>query len=711
MNQSLSPKIRPEHVSRKAVVYLRQSSPQQVRENLESQRLQYALADRARALGFIEVDVIDGDLGSSASIGARPRESFESLVSEVALGQVGAVASLAVSRLSRTDKDWCRLLEVCQVFDTLILDEERVYDLSDIDDQLVLGIKGTLSVVELKVLRMRMLHGRDEKARRGELRFRLPSGFIFDSDGDIVLHPNLRVREAISLIFKKFRELWSARQVYMWFLENDLMVPMNQWGGPIGELKWKPPSHSFIVEALKNPIYAGAYVYGRRPLKTTFEDGRLVKRHGTLQDPEDCMVFLKDHHEGYIDWEEYERNRERLRRNNMRSESDSSVATVRSGQGLLAGILRCGHCGRKLHVRYWGKSGTTPRYFCKGDYASGGNFCVTFGGTKVDQRFSEEILAAISPLGIEASVRAVENLRLRHEDQVRAVELELEQLDYAAQRAFEQYDQVDPRNRLVAQELESRWNVKLVERERVRDTLSALKAKQHPLTEEAEQKLSKLGEDFGQVWTSPACPAELKKKIVHTVIEEVTVKLDKDSSMLRFVIHWKGGCHTKLDLQRPRSGSEQRTSSDALDIIRQMAPTYGDGQIAAVLNKSGLRTGKGKRWNLTRVATARQTYSIAGHNRDQSNPSILSLGQAAKYCDVSQSTIRKLVEWGLLEAGQIVPHAPWEIRIIDLDSQPVRMTIERLKRTGKLIPEGGHGGCQVGLPFEDRVDDHRSSYD
>jgi DNA invertase Pin-like site-specific DNA recombinase len=708
----VSPKIRPEHLSRKAVVYLRQSSLKQVRENLESQRLQYALADRARDLGFNQVDVFDGDLGSSASLGSRPRESFERLISEVALGQVGAVASIEASRLSRTDKDWCHLLEICQVFDTLIFDQERVYDLCDMDDQLVLGIKGTLSVVELRVLRQRMLNGRDEKARRGELRFRLPSGYVFDSAGEVALHPDLRVREAISLVFSKYREIWSARQVCLWFLDNDLMVPVNSWGAEgREELIWKPPNPSFILNALRNPFYAGAYVFGRRPVTTTFVHGRLVKRPGNPLNAEECRVFLKDHHEGYIGWEEYERNRERLRGNCMRVENDPTVATVRTGQGLLSGALRCGHCGRKLQVRYWGKSGTTPRYFCKGDYDTGGSYCVSFGGTKIDQRFSKEILSVISPLGIEASVRAIEDLRSLQEGRTRSLELELEQLDYAAQRAFEQYDEVDPRNRLVAQELESRWNAKLSERERVQSSLAALRAKQDPLTEEAEAKLRRLGEDFEQVWTSPDCPAELKKKIVHTLIEEVTVNLDKAASMLRFVVYWKGGCHTKLDIQKPRSAAEQRTSSNALDIIRKMAPTYGDGQIAAVLNKSGLRTGKGKRWNQTRVATARRKHSIPGQRLAQPNPAILSLSQAAAYCGVSHHTIMELAKCGLLRNGQLVPHAPWEIEKADLESQPVKATLERLRRTGKFIPEGGDFGSQIGLPLENKEDDNRGCYE
>jgi DNA invertase Pin-like site-specific DNA recombinase len=682
----------------------------QVHGNLESQRLQYALANRARKVGFADVEVIDSDLGVSAGIGST-REGFDRLVSEVAQGQVGAVVSRAVSRLSRTDKDWCHLLEICQIFDTLIMDEEQVYDLSEIDDQLVLGIKGTMSVVELKVLKMRMLQGRDEKARRGELKTRLAPGFIHDSNDKLVLHPDRRVREAIELIFRKFRELWSARQVFMWFHENNIMVPVNHWGGKVLELQWKLPALSFIQDVLRNPIYAGAYVYGRRPIEARFEDGKLAKRAASPKDAENCRVFLQDHHEGYIDWEEYKRNRERLRRNSMRFESDPATAAVRSGQGLLGGLLRCGHCGRKLHLRYWGKKGTTPRYFCKGNYDSGGSYCLSFGGHKVDRRFSEEILQVLSPLGIEASLRATEELRSQHEDRVQALSLELEQLDYEARRAFEQYDQVDPRNRLVAAELEHRWNEKLDEKERVGESLDVLIKDRQPVTAEVRAKLRSLGDDFETVWNDPECPSELKKKIVHTLVKEITVTLDEETSMLHFVIYWSGGCHTVLDIRKPQPATANKTSKDALEIIRKMAVRYGDGQIAAVLNKSGLQTGQRKRWTQTRVATARRNYSIPGQREPIPDPEVLTLSQAAEHCGISQYSVKKLVRLGLLEKIQVVKHAPWELSLQDLSAEPILAALDRLKKTGRLAAEGGDLGPQILLPLENKEVDNEGCYE
>src|SRR5438270_3268998 len=382
MNELLySPKIKPEHLARKAIVYLRQSSDRQVRQNLESQRLQYELAERIHSLGWQEIEVINSDLGCSAAVGAATREGFERVLSAVALGEVGIVASREVSRLSRTDKDWCRLAEVCQIFGTLIGDEQQVYDLSYLDDQLVLGIKGTLSVVELKVLRQRLQAGQESKARRGELLKRLPVGYARDGLGHVVVHPDQRLRDAIQLVFAKFRELWSVRQSFQWFRDHDVELPANPIQGT--RIIWKIPSQSLIRDILCNPFYAGAYVWGRRPVTTLLVDGRLEKRQSAMRPAEECRVFMRDHHVGYIHWATYEENRRMMRRNSVNWEGDESMAAIRAGQGLLVGLLRCGHCGRKLHVRYWGGRGTNARYLCKGDYDDGGQSCIGFGGSSV----------------------------------------------------------------------------------------------------------------------------------------------------------------------------------------------------------------------------------------------------------------------------------------------------------------------------------------
>src|SRR5246127_4871933 len=293
-----NPKIKPEHLARKAIVYLRQSSEKQVRQNKESQLLQYAVAERVRALGWKQVEIINSDLGSSAGLASAQREGFERVLSLVALGEVGIVGSREVSRLSRTDRDWCRLLEVCQIFGTLIADEQQVYDLSYLDDQLVLGIKGTLSVVELKVIRQRLLAGQESKARRGEMFKRLPVGYAKDAVGKVALYPDQRVCEAIRLVFAKFRELWSVRQTFQWFRDHDVELPANPIHGT--RLVWKIPTQSLVADILRNPFYAGAYVWGRRPMETSLIEGRLKKRQGAFRRPQECRVFIAGHHSGYI---------------------------------------------------------------------------------------------------------------------------------------------------------------------------------------------------------------------------------------------------------------------------------------------------------------------------------------------------------------------------------------------------------------------------
>jgi DNA invertase Pin-like site-specific DNA recombinase len=710
MNELLySPKIKPEHLARKAVVYLRQSSEKQVRQNLESQRLQYELAERIRSLGWTEIEVISSDLGCSAALGSATREGFERVLSAVALGEVGIVVSREVSRLSRTDKDWCRLAEVCQIFGTLIGDEQQVYDLSYLDDQLVLGIKGTLSVVELKVLRQRLQAGQESKARRGELLKRLPVGYAKDGTGKVVLHPDQRVCEAIRLVFSKFRELWSVRQTFQWFRDHDVELPANPIHGT--RLVWKIPSQSLVGDILRNPFYVGAYVWGRRPMETSLVDGRLKKRQGAYRRPQECRVFIAGHHGAYIDWATYEENQRMTHRNSVNWDSDETTAAIRAGQGLLVGLLRCGHCGRKLHVRYWGGTGTNARYLCKGDYHDGGQYCIGFGGATVDGRISDEVLKVISPLGVTASLKAIEELSAGDTAQRAALARKLEGLEYEARRAFEQYDVVDARNRLAAAELERRWNEKLHEIETVREQLSGLAEKRYSLSSEDEANILSMGENFTETWHNGSCPPTLRKMIFRTVMEEIIVRGDSIKKTLLFTIHWKGGVHTQLEMNRPRSATETATSLEALDIIRKMAVRHGDNEIASVLNRLGYSTGKGNRWNQNRVATARKNHEIAGQRRALPDPERVSLNEAARLCGVSHRSIERLVEAGLLNREQVTTRAPWEIRRSDLDAEPVRSILDQLQRTGKLVLRGGRTENQSDLFVENQSDDNARHYE
>ena len=692
-----NPKLTPDRLERKAMVYLRQSSPHQVQHNLESQHLQYALADRARTLGWRQVEVVDTDLGGSASVGAPPRAGFERLLAAVALGEVGIVLSREVARLSRTDKDWCHLLELCQLFDTLIGDADQVYDLSLIDDQLVLGIKGTLSVVELKVMKQRLLAGMEAKARRGELIRILPPGYVTDGTGKVVKDPNVRVQEAMALIFRTFRETWSIRQTFKWFHAQGIELPVTRKRDGGVEVGFQLPTHSFVGHVLRNPIYAGAYVYGRRPVEVRLVEGRLRKRHGRLRPPREARVFIPDHHEGYIDWATYEEHQRMMRRNSLRHAREEGTGGVRAGHGLLARLLRCGRCGRKLHVWYWGRHGTAARYLCVGDFPAGGRYCVGLGGATVDRRIGEEVVRVLSPLGVRASLEALAQRSAADAARRDALARQLEQTEYEERRAFEQYDAVDARNRLVAAELERRWNVTLEHVERLSRALAELEQATPALSEEERVTVRTLGERFADVWHSPACPPEVKKKIVRTVLDEIIVTLDGATDTLRFTLHWAGGTHTALEMPKPRSGVGQATALEDLELIRRMAGRYGDDEIARVLNKLGRRTGKGKRWNQERVATARRNHEIPGWTRATPDPEILSLGRAAKEFRISDTTIKRLVANGLLTVGQVAPWAPWEIRRADLDAEPIRSILERLRRTGELVLPGMESAAQPSL--------------
>ncbi len=685
-------KLQAQHLARRAVIYLRQSSPGQVLHNKESQALQYAMDSRARALGFRDVEVIDGDLGASAAVGARAREDFERLLAKVALKEVGLVLSRELSRLVRTDKDFCRLVELCQVFDTLVGDERSLYDVNTLDDQLILGIKGTLSVVELKVLRMRLLEGAYNKAKRGELFRLLPPGYVFDGAEKPVKDPDLRVKETIELVFTKFRETWSVRQTLKWFRDNDVEVPTNKARGGKFKVVFQLPTLSLISEVLHNPFYAGAYVYGRRPMMTVWENGQLKKRQGAALPLSEVRVFLRDHHDGYIDWPTFEENQRMIRRNQSRPDGDSEVGAVRAGQGLLVGLLRCGRCGRKVYVRYWGSQGTSARYLCSGNFEAGGKYCLGFGGRTVDRRFSEEVLRALSPVGVRASVEAAARLGLEDDVRQKALGRHVEQLEYDARRAFEQYDEVDPRRRLVADELERRWNDKLTELEKARAALAELVDHRPRISDDERQKVLALGERFDKVWNSPACPVEIKKKIVRTLVEEVVADQVGDGR-LKFVVHWKGGTHTAFEMDKPPAHARKNDAED-IEIIRKMAQRYGDDDIAAVLNRLGRRTGKDRPWSQLAVKTARRSHDIAGHTHTVEDPEILSFNGAARYLEVSNTTIAKMFEAGLLPVRQVVPYAPWEIRRADLDSEPVRRVVAKLKETGRLDFEEGSSARQ-----------------
>ena len=698
MTAQANPKITPAHLARKAIVYVRQSSERQVQRNHESRRLQYALRERAVALGWREVDVLDEDLGRSAGPGSL-RTGFEKMIAAVAMAEVGVIFSLEASRLSRTDKDWCRLVELCAVFGTLIADSENVYDIRLPDDQLLVGIKGTLSVMELNLLKARMIRGAQAKAARGELRKILPAGYVYDGMGKVAVDPDRRVREAVALVFRKYEQFPSVRQLYLWFREESIELPAKRLSSGRQVIEWSLPGINLIRDTLRNPVFAGAYAFGRRQTEVRCKDNVLVKREGAFLPPQQWKVLIRDHHEGYITWEQYEQNVKKMRSSALQLGAEADVAAVRDGQGLLNPLLRCGRCGHKLHVRYWGKAGTAARYLCKGDFEDGGGYCLGFGGAMVDRRFSRELLEVIEPMTLAASLRALEACDSTRDQTMHLLGTQLEEARYAAERAFEQYNAVDARNRLAAGELEKRWNDKLQIVEQLSRRISDERADHAQLTEGEKKEIISLAERFAAVWEDPRCPPSLKKELIRTIVKEIIVNQEgpPGQETLCFVIHWKGGVHTEIRMPKPQSSVTKKTVTEDLDLIRAMAKRHADAQIARVLNKLGRTTAKGNRWRADRVKTTRHRHGIAAPARRAEDDEIIGIVPAAKYRGVSATTIRRLAARGILHYQQVAPYAPWVISKRDLDTDPVRSICEHLKRTGKLDLDEGCCSGQTSL--------------
>src|SRR5215213_996570 len=677
-----SDKIRPHHLDRKAILYVRQSSSHQVLHNRESRALQYAMRDRLTGLGWSEIAIIDDDLGRSAA-GSVTRAGFERMVAEVCLGKVGAVAAREVSRFARNSRDWQQLIEMCRVVDTVLVDGETVYAPRDGNDRLLLGLKGSLNEYELDLLRQRSLAARHAKAQRGQLVVAAPVGFVRNGDR-LERDPDRRVQEAIRLVFDKVAELGSARQALLWFHEHGLDLPTRRGGG---EIAWRRPCYGSIHRMVTNPAYGGAYAYGRTGAAVRYDGAGA--RPGIRRKPRGEWLALRPGtHEGYVEWERAEAIRGMVSDNTPASRHHGAP---KHGDALLAGLLRRRRCGRKLTVRYTGARHDIPRYSCwRGLLDNGEPRCVAFGGLRVDDAVEAEILKALEPAAVAAAVEA-ETESARQRDQVREALLrDLQAARYAADRAFRQYDATDPANRLVAAELEARWNGALEHAAGVEAKVAAHNAAAPARDAAAPLSLAGLADDLRAVWTAPATDARLRKRVVRTVVREVVADLDEAAGEIVLLVHWAGGVHTELRLPRRRRGQRNSTSPDTIAAVRQLVLIASDDVIAGMLNRNGLRTGHGNRWTRERVTSLRSHHGIPVFRpaEDGLEP-WLNLSDAAKLLKVTPKTLRLAAEAGAIEARHPLPDGPWLFARAALASEAAESIAERARQNPRYAA-GSH---------------------
>ena len=672
-----SGKIKPHHRLRIAYVYIRQSTAYQVENNLESQRRQYGLVGKANELGFQQVQVIDEDLGLSGAQGSE-RSGFERLVAEVSMNRVGLVLGLEVSRLARNNRDWYHLLDFCALFDTLIADQDGIYNPRDANDRMLLGLKGTISEVEINLIKGRMLEGARHKAQRGELIYRLPIGYVKSAQNQIEQHPDRRVQQVVAQVFAKFRECCSVRQTLLWFVEEGIDFPAMVYGQLGQQLIWKRPVYNTLYHVLTNPTYAGAYVYGRHETRPGVEGGKITKHRRSVP-MQSWQVVIKAHHPGYIDWDEFERNQALISANAKRL-GEASRGPVLKGNGLLAGLLRCRRCGRKLDVAYGGKGGKVPRYECRRNRVMRGERdCLAFGGLRLDEAVGREVLKLVEPFAIEAAMQVIETHNQAEDEQRKLLQLELQSAEYEAQRAYRQYDQVDPENRLVCAQLEAKWNDCLLRCEQLREKLRQRPAKVEPLSAAKKQALLDLTEDLPALWNAQSTTAEMRKQVLRTVIEEVICDVDKDKSMAVLDIHWAGGVHTRLSVKKNRRGEHRHcTEASTVELIRRLSAQMSDKAIAPLLNRLKIKTGKGNTWTRDRVRSFRGDHQIPAYPGKQDG--LLTLETAAQRLGVCAQSVRGLIRDKVIAANQVIAGAPWMISAPELEKKEVSEAVERIKR-------------------------------
>jgi DNA invertase Pin-like site-specific DNA recombinase len=661
-------KIQDTHLRRSAYIYIRQSSSTQVMVNRESTDLQYQLNERAVQLGWVslQIKVIDEDLAHSAA-GVVTRHGFAQMTNAVAMGQVGIILCREASRVSRNNAEWYRLLELCGVTDTLIGDIDGLYHPGLFNDRLLLGLKGTMAEAELHVLRMRLNGAIRNKAKRGELRRGLPVGLLWgEAEGQIIFHPDQAVTGAIHTVFEKFNELGSARQVWLWYQSEGLSFPHER---PSGEILWVKPTYIAIHAVLSNPVYAGAYAYGKSRCERYVDETGRVRKRVRLLPQEQWAVLIPNHHPGFIDWATFGMNQKRLAAN-CKPGPPQSAGVVREGSALLQGLATCSRCGRHLRVYYQGKN-STPGYYCANSQAFNGRgiWCLRVGGVRIDRAVVETFLEALAPAGLEAAIAAQDVGEAQDQAALKQFRLQVERTRYETERAERRYRSVEPENRLVARTLETEWENRLHEQRAAEAELARKEQEQKlQLTERQREQIRALGKDLKQVWEAPTTTDRDRKELLRSLLDEVKIDVLSEENKAHLTLRWKTGVVSELDVVwRVARQATVRTDEETIELMRRLAVHHPDTIIAGVLNRQGRKTARGESFTANRVASLRTHWKIPRYQAPPQPPEgeLLTVEAAAEQLGVAASALLRWLNDGFIGGEQVTPGAPWRIRMTD----------------------------------------------
>ena len=677
-------KITAEHLQQKAYVYVRQSTLSQVLHNQESTNRQYALRDKALDLGWSEnqIRLLDRDLGMSGAQ-ANGREDFKTLLADVSLGEVGAVLALEASRLARSNTDWHRLIEVCSLTGTLLLDEDGVYDPADFNDGLLLGMKGTMSAAELHFIRGRLQGAKRNKAKRGELRFPLPVGLCWQ-DEEIVLDPDQEVQGVVRLVFQFFQETGSAYGVAHRFAEKGLKFPKRAYGGVWnGKLIWGQLTDSRALNLLKNPAYAGVYAFGRfRTVKEILQDG-VIRQRVRKMPRDNWLVEIQNHHPGYVTWDEYLKNQDRLEKNRTHWPGTALPGPAREGLALLHGLLICSQCGRRLTVRYRGNGGIYPTYQCnwKKREARSKRACMTIACRPLDETIAERVLEAVHSDRLTLALAAHQELQQRDDSITRQWRMRLQRAQYEADLAQRRYDEVDAANRLVAASLERRWNEALQRVEEIRQQMTEFQCRQtRTFTPQQREQILALASDLPRLWNAETTSAKDKKRILRLLIEDITVER-LEGREVQLHVRWCGGMCEDISVTLPQKIQDRlRYPTDLIEEIRHLATKHTDAEVAKLLNDQGKRSSRGKRFTKNIISWIRCKHRIPAVQLKR--PDELTVDEVAARFGVSRGVVYYWIERDVLAARRQAPGWPYWITLTKEKNDELREWV----RSSKQIP-------------------------